>query len=83
MRSIYLTVIILVAAAAIIFAAQNLETATVDFLSFSVTMRLATLVFIIYALGALTGGSLFALLRQSYQRSRPEDPSAPPPIARQ
>ena len=69
MRWFYLTVIILFAAAAIIFALQNLGTVTVSFLSFSASMRLAFLVFIIYLLGAATGGSLFALLRRSYEGS--------------
>jgi putative membrane protein len=83
MRWLYLAVIILFAAAAIIFAVENLETVTVSFLSFSISMRLATLVFVIYVLGALSGGSLFALLRQSYLGSRRKGASAPPSSARQ
>ncbi len=70
MRRVYLALVILFAAAAIIFALQNLESVTVSFLSFSVSTRVAILVFIIYVLGAATGGSLFALLRRSYEGSR-------------
>jgi lipopolysaccharide assembly protein A len=67
MRWVYLAVIILFALAVIIFAAQNLETVTVTFLSFNAGIRLAVLVAIAYVLGAATGGSLFGLLRRSYQ----------------
>ena len=70
MRWIYLAVIILLAAATIIFAAQNLEIVTVSFLGFAARVPLALLVAIGYLLGAATGGSLFALLRRSYQGSK-------------
>ena len=69
MRRIYLAIIVLFAAATIIFAFQNLGTVTVSFLRFSLSAPLAILVFIVYALGAVTGGSLLALLRRSYERS--------------
>jgi uncharacterized integral membrane protein len=70
MRLVYLVVIIVLAAAAIIFILENLTEVSVSFLGFSLTVRLAILVFIIYVLGAVTGGSLFALLRRSYEGSR-------------
>jgi len=70
MRWIYLIIIILFAAAIIVFALQNLNTVTVSFLGFQVSARIAILIFIVYALGAATGGSLFALLRRSYRGSR-------------
>jgi uncharacterized integral membrane protein len=62
--------------AAVIFAVQNLESVTVSFLSFNIATRVAILVFIIYVLGAATGGSLFALLRRSYDKSRGEIPAS-------
>ena len=71
MRWIYLTMIVLLAAATIIFAVQNLETVSVSFLSFSVSVRLANLIFLVYISGAVTGGSLFALLRRLPARARP------------
>ena len=70
MRWIYLAVIVLIAAAAIIFALQNFEIVTMSFLGFNARVPLALLVAVAYLLGAATGGSLFALLRRSYQGSR-------------
>ncbi len=70
MRWLYLTIIVLFAAATIIFAFQNLVSVTVSFLGSRVSAPIAVLVFVVYILGAATGGSLFALLRRSYQGSR-------------
>ena len=69
MRWIYLAVIILFAAATIIFALQNFEIVTISFLGLNARVPLAVLVAIVYLLGAATGGSLFALLRRSYEGS--------------
>jgi lipopolysaccharide assembly protein A len=71
MRWIYLATIVVFALAIAIFAFQNLETVTVSFLGFGVSTRITILVFIVYVLGAITGGSLLALLRRSYAGSRP------------
>jgi len=70
MRWIYLAVIILFAAATIIFALQNFGIVTISFLGFNAPVPLALLVVVVYLLGAATGGSLLALLRRSYDRSR-------------
>ena len=70
MRWIYLAVITLVAAATVIFALQNFEIVTMSFLGFNARVPLAPLVVVTYLLGAATGGSLFALLRRSYEGSR-------------
>ena len=70
MRWIYLAVILLFAAAMIIFALQNLEIVTMSFLGSNARLPLALLVGVVYLLGAATGGSLFALLRRSYEGSR-------------
>ena len=70
MRWISLMIIVLLVAAAIIFAFENLETVSVSFLGFGVRAPMAILVSVFYILGAVTGGSLFALLRSSYQGSR-------------
>jgi putative membrane protein len=69
-RWIYLTMIVLLAAATIIFAVQNLETVTVSFLSFSIRARIAILILLVYISGALTGSSLFALLRRLAAQAR-------------
>jgi putative membrane protein len=70
MRWIHLGIIILFAVATIIFALQNFEIVTMSFLGFDARAPVALVVAIAYLLGAATGGSLFALLRRSYQGSR-------------
>ncbi|MEH2505515.1 putative membrane protein [Bradyrhizobium sp. AZCC 1578] len=70
MRWIYLAVIILFVAATIIFVLQNFEIVTMSFLGLHARVPLAVLIAFAYLLGAATGGSLFALLRRSYERSR-------------
>jgi len=70
MRWIHLGIIVVFAAATIIFALQNFEIVTMSFLGFDVRVPLALVVAIAYLLGAATGGSLFALLRRSYEGSR-------------
>jgi putative membrane protein len=70
MRWIYLAVIILIAGAAIVFALQNFEIVTMSFLGFNARVPLALLIAVAYLLGMATGGSLFALLRRSYEGSR-------------
>jgi uncharacterized integral membrane protein len=70
MRRIYFAVILLFGAATIIFALQNLEIVTMSFLGANVRVPLALLVTIVYLAGAVSGGSLFALLRRSYEGAR-------------
>ena len=61
---------LLFAAAVLVFAIQNLQPVTVSFMGFSANTRLAILVAIIYLLGTVTGGSLWALLRRSVEAAR-------------
>jgi uncharacterized integral membrane protein len=70
MRWIYHAIIILFVAATIVFALQNFEIVTMSFLGFNARVPLALLVAVAYVLGAATGGSLYALLRRSYEESR-------------
>ena len=70
MRWFHLAVIVLFAAVTTIFAVQNLQIVTVSLLRISAQMPLAFLVAIIYLLGAVTGSSLFALLRRAVERAR-------------
>ena len=70
MRWVYIAVIVLFAAATTVFALQNFEIVTISFLGLNVRVPLALLVAVTYLLGAATGGSVFALLRRSYQGSR-------------
>ena len=69
MRFVFLAIFVLLVAAIAIFAFQNLEPVTVSFLGVNIHTRLAVLAVAVYVLGALTGGSLLALLRQSYERA--------------
>ena len=70
MRWIHIAVIALFVAIIIIFVVQNGTSVTMSFLGFSVRAPLAVLAVIVYLLGAVTGGSLFALLRKSVRASR-------------
>ena len=70
MRWVYLTVVVLFVAATVIFVFQNVETVTMSFLGLSVRAPLAVVAAVAYILGAVTGGSLYALLRKSVQGSR-------------
>jgi uncharacterized integral membrane protein len=69
-RRIYLAIVVLIAVATLIFASQNLQIVSVSFLASTISAPLALLVFVVYVLGAATGGGLYALLRKSVQGSR-------------
>lgn len=70
MRWLHLAVVVVFAAAILIFIAQNLELVTMSFLGFSARTPLAILVALAYVLGMATGGSLWALLKRSFQESK-------------
>jgi uncharacterized integral membrane protein len=74
MRWTSVSIITLFAAAILIFAVQNFSVMTMSFLGLSIRAPLALLVTVIYLLGAATGGSLFALLRRSFEKSKPPPP---------
>ena len=67
MRYVYLAMILLLTIAVLVFTFQNFPSVTVVFLSIRITLPLALLVPIVYVLGMLTGGALWALLRTSYR----------------
>ncbi|WP_421996361.1 hypothetical protein [Reyranella sp.] len=70
MRWIHLCVVVLFAVAVILFVAQNVTVVTMSFLGFSARAPLAVLVALVYVLGMVTGGSLWSLLRRSFQGSQ-------------
>jgi lipopolysaccharide assembly protein A len=70
MRWLHMAIVILFAAAITTFALQNLQAVGVSFIRASIEMPLALLIAGVYFLGAVTGGSLFALLRRSYAKAR-------------
>jgi uncharacterized integral membrane protein len=76
MRWVHIVVVVLFAAVIIVFVVQNRAWVTMSFLGFSVHAPLAVLATIVYLLGAVTGGSLLALLRKSVRGSRGSLPRA-------
>jgi lipopolysaccharide assembly protein A len=69
-RWIYLAIVVVFVAALIVFIFQNTQSVDVSFLALGATMPLAILVLVAYVLGALSGGSMYALLRRSVAGSR-------------
>jgi putative membrane protein len=63
MRYVYMALIAVLVGIVILFKVQNLETATVTFLSMSFSVPVSMLVFLIYVLGMFTGGFMLQLLR--------------------
>jgi putative membrane protein len=70
MRWLHLAVVIILVAATLIFALQNLEIVSIDFLSFGVRTPLAFLVIAVYLIGMATGGTFLALIRRSVEGAR-------------
>jgi lipopolysaccharide assembly protein A len=69
-RWIYLAIVVVFVAALIIFIFQNTQSVDVSFLSLGATLPVAILALVAYVLGALSGGSMYALLRRSVAGSR-------------
>ena len=69
MRWLYLGIIV-VFGVLTAFAIQNRGSVEVSLLSFSVRAPLALQILGFYVVGAITGSSLFALLRQSYRKAK-------------
>jgi lipopolysaccharide assembly protein A len=70
MRWVYIAVAAALVAATVVFAVQNLESVTVSFLSFRLSAPLAVLIAVIYVLGMVTGGSVWALIRWAVEGSK-------------
>ena len=70
MRWVHIFVIVLFAAAVLVFVVQNFSMVTMSFLGFSARAPLALLVALVYVLGMATGGSLWSLLRRSLHGSK-------------
>jgi lipopolysaccharide assembly protein A len=70
MRWFYLAIVIVFVAATLIFVLQNFDSVTMAFLGLRIRAPLALVVAIVYVLGAITGGSLYALLRYSIRQSK-------------
>jgi lipopolysaccharide assembly protein A len=70
MRWVHLIIVIVFVAAIVLFVVQNVQMTTMSFLGFSIRAPLAVLAAVVYILGALTGGSLFALLRTTIRGTK-------------
>jgi len=70
MRIFYLVLLILLVGVTAIFAVQNLQTITVSFLSWSVTLPIALVVIGVYVLGMASGGGMLAFLRWTMRRAK-------------
>jgi len=70
MRWLYLGIIVVFGVLTAAFAIQNRGSVEVSLLSFSVRAPLALQILGFYVVGAITGSSLFALLRQSYRKAK-------------
>jgi lipopolysaccharide assembly protein A len=70
MRVLYLVLLVLLIVTTAVFALQNLQTITVSFFDWSVTLPIAVVVIGVYFLGMVSGGSVLAFLRWTVQRSK-------------
>jgi len=70
MRWVNMAVIIIFVVVTLIFAAQNFQSVTVSFLNFRISAPHAILIAIVYLLGMITGGSVWALMRRAYEGVR-------------
>ncbi len=70
MRIFYLVLLVLLVGVTAIFALQNMQTITVSFFDWSVTLPIAVVVAAAYVLGMVSGGSVLAFLRWTLQRSK-------------
>jgi uncharacterized integral membrane protein len=73
MRWINTIVIVVLVAAILIFAFQNLQSVTTSFLGLRMSAPLAVLICIVYVLGMATGGSAWALIRWAWRESTGKD----------
>jgi uncharacterized integral membrane protein len=64
-RWVYLAIVVVFVAALVVFVLQNTESVSVSFFTWAIDLPIAVVVFVVYVLGALTGGSLYGLLRRS------------------
>jgi uncharacterized integral membrane protein len=70
MRWVNMAVIAIFVVATLIFAVQNFQSVTVSFLNFRISAPHALLIAIIYLLGMVTGGGVWALMRRAFEGAR-------------
>lgn len=70
MRYVYIALIAVFVTIITLFKVQNLDRVTIELLGASVTLPVSVMVLLIYVLGALTGGTLVALIRTWLQGAK-------------
>lgn len=70
MRYIYIFLIVLITFIILIFMLQNFKSTTISFFSMSITLPLSFILFIIYILGMLTGGSIVRFIKLLIKKSK-------------
>ena len=70
MRWINVIVVAVLVAAILIFAVQNFQSATVSFLNFRISAPLAVIAAVVYLLGMVTGGSVWAMVRWAMEGTK-------------
>ena len=70
MRWINVIVVAVLVAAILLFAVQNFQSVTMSFLNFRISAPLAVLAAVVYLLGMVTGGSVWALVRWAMEGTK-------------
>jgi uncharacterized membrane protein YciS (DUF1049 family) len=68
MRFVYFLVLLIVVAAVALFAVQNHETVTLQYLDRSISSPLPVLIAVVYLLGMVSGWTIVGFLKRSLQR---------------
>lgn len=68
MRFVYFLILLIVLAVVVVFAVQNNETVTLQYLDRSVTSSLPLLIAIVYLLGMVSGWTVIGFLKRSLRR---------------
>jgi uncharacterized integral membrane protein len=77
MRYVFLILLVALTCVLFLFKLQNPESATVQFLTASLTLPLSVLLALTYVLGMFTGGLRLALLRSWIRGAGAKAPAAP------
>jgi uncharacterized integral membrane protein len=68
MRLVYFLILLIVLAALILFAVQNNETVTLQYLNQTISCSLPVLIVVVYVLGMVSGWTVVGFLKRSIQR---------------
>jgi uncharacterized membrane protein YciS (DUF1049 family) len=75
MRFLCFLILLIVVAAVVVFAVQNNEGVTIQYLDRSVSCPLSLLIAVVYLLGMVSGWTVVGFLKRSFRRvtERPKD----------